>query len=135
MVGVSVYIVRDGRFLIGERIGAHGAHTWATPGGHLEYGEGWEECARREVLEETGVRIRNVRYFGITNDVFGNNKHYITIAILADWESGEAEILEPDKCLGWRWVSLKEMPKRLFLPVENLMKSDFVDILREGLGV
>lgn len=37
-VGVAAVILREGRVLLGERIGSHGAHTWATPGGHLEWG-------------------------------------------------------------------------------------------------
>ena len=53
-VGVGVIIVRDGNVLLGERAGSHGAGTWALPGGHLEFGETVADCARREVLEETG---------------------------------------------------------------------------------
>lgn len=41
-VGVAAVILREGRVLLGERIGSHGAHTWATPGGHLEWGESIE---------------------------------------------------------------------------------------------
>jgi 8-oxo-dGTP pyrophosphatase MutT (NUDIX family) len=71
-VGVGVF-VRDGRgrFLAGRRRGSHGAGSLALPGGHLEFGEGFADCARREVAEETGLAIRNVAFFTATNDVFG----------------------------------------------------------------
>lgn len=50
------------------------------PGGHLEFGESWEECARREILEETGLAVRDVRFLTATNDVFAaEKKHYVTI--------------------------------------------------------
>ena len=52
-VGVGVFVWRDGRFIMGQRLGSHGANTWSVPGGHLEFGESWEDCAIREVKEET----------------------------------------------------------------------------------
>ena len=60
-VGVGVIILRNNRILLGERIGSHGANTWATPGGHLDVGESIEECARREVFEETGLVVESIR--------------------------------------------------------------------------
>ena len=56
-VGVAVIIKHQNTILLGERIGAHGANTWATPGGHLEFGESVEQCAIREVFEETGLKL------------------------------------------------------------------------------
>ena len=51
-IGVAVIVVREGRVLLGKRKNAHGAGTWQFPGGHLEYGESIEDCARRELFEE-----------------------------------------------------------------------------------
>jgi 8-oxo-dGTP diphosphatase len=79
-VGVAVFVIKDDHILIGKRIGSHGAGTLQLPGGHLEFGEEWIECARREVLEETGLDVSacKMSFFHATNDVF-ENKHYITI--------------------------------------------------------
>ena len=59
-VGVGVLVLRDGRVLLGLRRGAHGAGTWALPGGHLEFNETVAACATRETLEETGLQLRSV---------------------------------------------------------------------------
>ena len=48
-VGVGVIVLREGRVLLGRRLGSHGAGTWQFPGGHLEAFERVEDCARREV--------------------------------------------------------------------------------------
>ena len=60
-VGVGVIVVRGGLVLLGQRLGSHGAGTWALPGGNLEFGESVEACARRELLEETGLHLTSVR--------------------------------------------------------------------------
>ncbi len=121
-VGVAVVIKRDSQILLGERIGAHGAHTWATPGGHLEFGESIEECAQREVFEETGLQVSAVSKLGFTNDVFEQeDKHYITLFVVAECEVGEAKIMEPNKCKQWKWFALDSLPKPLFLPMTNVL--------------
>jgi 8-oxo-dGTP diphosphatase len=125
-VGVGVIIVKDNKVLMGERKNSHGNGSWAFPGGHLEFGESWEECARREVKEETGLNIANIRFGSVTNDLFvKENKHYITIFMIADYIEGEPQVLEPHKCSGWQWFEWNEMPKPLFLTIENLVIQGF----------
>ena len=50
-VGLAVIVYKDGKILMGKRIGSHGVNTWSFPGGHLEFLETFEECAKREVLQ------------------------------------------------------------------------------------
>jgi 8-oxo-dGTP diphosphatase len=72
------------------------------------------------------VKIRNIRFATITNDIFEKeNLHYITIIMLADHVSGEPKLLEPDKFTEWGWFSWNSMPQPLFLPIRNLLKSGF----------
>lgn len=55
---------------------------WAFPGGHLEFGETYFECAEREALEETGMKVGAVKMLAITNDVFEEaGQHYLTIFV------------------------------------------------------
>lgn len=125
-VGVGVCICRDGKVLLGKRIGSHGAHTWSFPGGHLEFGESIEECARREVLEETGISLSNVRKGPYTNDFFEQEKkHYATLFVIADSPTGTPRIMEPEKCLEWKWFAWDALPHPLFLPLIHLKETRF----------
>jgi len=126
-VGVAAVILREGRVLLGERIGSHGAHTWATPGGHLEWGESIEECAKRETLEETGLVVSAFEKLTFTNDIFEKeNKHYITLFVVASDANGEPQVTEPDKCKQWKWFKLDELPEPLFLPLTNLLSDPVI---------
>lgn len=116
-VGVAVLVWRDGTFVMQQRIGSHGAGTWSVPGGHLEFGESWEACAKREVMEETGMIITNVQFLALTNDMFATeDKHYITIWVTADWLRGEPTIMEPHKLTTLNWATFKTLPAPLFEP-------------------
>ncbi len=122
-VGVGILVINNDKLLMGKRKNAHGNGTWAPPGGHLEFGETPEECAQREVLEETGLLIKNIRRLTFTNDIFfEENKHYITLYYISEYSSGTPHVLEPDKCERWEWFSLSNVPAPLFLSFENFLK-------------
>jgi|SRR3989344_6500705 len=125
-IGVGVIVRKNGKVLMGKRKGSHGEGSWALPGGHLEFGESIEACILREIAEEVGIQIKNIRRGIFTNDIFSKeNKHYVTLFMTADYASGEAQILEPEKCEKWDWFEWDNLPKPLFLPIENLLKEKF----------
>lgn len=126
-IGVGVIVLRQGRVLLGRRQGAHGAGTWALPGGHLEAGESVEACAVREVLEETGLEVQDVVPAPWTSDVFAQEgRHYITLFVVARIATGEPEVREPDKCAGWQWFRWSGLPEPLFAPLATLRAGGFV---------
>jgi 8-oxo-dGTP diphosphatase len=113
-VGVGVMILKEGRVLLGKRKGAHGEGEYAFPGGHLEYGESFESCAKRETLEECGVEVKNVRFQVLANVTKYIPKHYVHIGVEADWAAGEPKVLEPEKSESWNWYDLDNLPEPMF---------------------
>ena len=61
-VGASVFIYKDGRVLLQKR---KDDNTWAQHGGGMEIGETFEETAKRELLEETGLIADKFEFLGI----------------------------------------------------------------------
>jgi len=126
LIGVAVIVIKEDRVLLGKRKNAHGSGTWAFPGGHLELSESIKDCARREVSEETGIQIKNLRYGPYTNDIFADEgKHYVTLFVIADYDAGTPLVREPHKCENWSWVPWPPNVHPCFLPIENLLKLNF----------
>lgn len=122
-VGVGVMIVKDGKVLLGKRKGSHGAGQYAWPGGHLEYMESFSDCARREVREETGMEIENIRFLRLLNLKDYAPKHYVDIGLIADWKSGEPQIIEPERIEGWAWYDMDNLPQPLFSTIETYIEA------------
>lgn len=113
-VGIGVMIFKGGKVLLQKRKGSHGEGEYALPGGHLDYMEFFEDCARRETREECGVEIKNIKFQFLANVKNYAPKHYVHIGVIADWKAKEPKILEPKKSAGWGWYDLNKLPAPLF---------------------
>ena len=54
-------------------------------------------------------------------------KHYVDIGVIADWKSGEPHVLEPEKCEGWDWYSLDNLPMPLFA-----VEPQYIEAIKTG---
>jgi 8-oxo-dGTP diphosphatase len=119
-VGVGVLIVDDDKILLGKRIGALGNGTWALPGGLMEKFETFEDCAKREVKEETGLDIEGLEVISLSNDVMYGD-HTITIGLKANKFVGKPEVKEPSKCEKWEWFDIDDLPEPLFIASKSVI--------------
>lgn len=122
-VGIGVMVMKDGKVLLGIRKGSHGEKQYAWPGGHMEYMESFVETAKREVLEETGMEIDNVRFLRLFNLKTYAPKHYVDLGFVADWKSGEPKVMEPDRCEGWGWHDVDNLPQPVFDTVPSYIEA------------
>lgn len=120
--GIAVMIMKEGKVLLGKRKGAHGAGDFAFPGGKLEWWESFEDCAKREVREETGIEIHNIKFLRLLNFKF-YDKHFVDVGLIADWKSGEPKVLELEKSEEWAWYDLDNLPSPLFKGCESCVEA------------
>lgn len=121
-VGVGAMIIRDGKVLLGRRKGAHGAGSYAWCGGHLEFGETLEQCAIREVREETGLGVRSLKLLCVSN-IIAYGQHYLDFEFITQVEPGDPQVCELDKIEGWAWYDIDNLPSPLFKAGELALKS------------
>jgi 8-oxo-dGTP diphosphatase len=101
------------KVLLVQRGGEPYKGWWALPGGFMRMDETIEECARRELREETGLKVNNVEQFHVFSKVDRDERervitvaHYALVR-LADVEGG-------DDAAKAQWFAESEMPSLAF---------------------
>lgn len=129
-IGIGVIMVKNGKVLLGKRHEdpekasslLNGAGTWTMPGGKLHFGETFEKAAKREVLEETGIKLGKTKVICVNQDMV-KNAHFVTIGLLSKNFSGEPKVMEPEEITQWRWFNLNKLPKPIYFPSAKVLKN------------
>ncbi|MDQ2584426.1 DNA mismatch repair protein MutT [Saccharothrix yanglingensis] len=116
LVDVHVKLVRgDGRVLLIRRRDPDPRFDgkWHLPAGKVEAGESAPAAAVREVAEEVGVRIQDVKIFHVTHAVAPGVEGRVGFFLEAGGWEGEPVVREPDRCSGIGWFALSDLPDDL----------------------
>jgi NAD+ diphosphatase len=100
-------LVTRGRELLLARSNRFPQATYSALAGFVELGESIEDCIHREVLEEVGVEVDNLRYFDSQSWPF---PHSLMIAFNAEYVSGEARPCD-DEIADAQWFKLDALPQ------------------------
>jgi nucleoside triphosphatase len=86
-------------------------NMWIVPGGKLDYGETLKECVKREVKEETGLNITNVKFLEVLESIkskeFHDEKHFIFLDFTCKAINNEVVLLERE-LNEYKWVTPEE---------------------------
>jgi 8-oxo-dGTP diphosphatase len=129
-VGIGIMLLKGNRILLGkrhddpEKAGSElgGAGTWTMPGGKLRFGESFEEGARREVMQETGMKLRSASLICVNNDI-AQKAHFVTVGLISTEFEGDPRVMEPDEITEWRWFDLDRLPAPLFPASSKVIKN------------
>jgi 8-oxo-dGTP diphosphatase len=135
-VGFGVMLMKNGKVLLGKRHVdpekadslLNGAATWTMPGGKMEFGETFEEAAKREAKEETGIDLENVKVICVNNEIMAQ-AHFVTIGLYSEKFQGEPQVMEPDEITEWQWFEIDKLPSPMYFPsaevIDNYKRRDF----------
>ena len=126
------YIEKDNKYLMLKRVKKKediNKGKWIGVGGHFEEGESPEECVCREVLEETGLRLKSYKSRGILT--FVQNKTFTEYIWLFTADEYEGELIECDEGI-LEWIDKDKLSElelwegdRIFLELLNTEEEFF----------
>ena len=124
---VGVMIFKDKKILLGKRCGKHAPGEYSFAGGRIEYMESFENAAKRETLEEAGIKIKNIKFQSVSNIDRYSYRHDILIGLIAEWEQGEPQTFKGERIGEWGWYDLDDLPLPLFYPTKLM-----IDLYKSG---
>lgn len=126
-----IVLVQRGRSALLGRSPRFPEGVYSTLAGFVEPGETLEACVHREIEEESGVRVHNLRYFGSQSHPF---PHSLMVGFVADWLEGDLRI-DPDELVDARWFDVDDLPRRPHpRSIAFRLIEDFEQRVRAGLG-
>jgi NAD+ diphosphatase len=103
---IIVSIRHEGKILLAQGKPQRSRQMFSTLAGFVESGEKLEQAVHREVFEEVGIRVKNLRYFSSQPWPF---PHSLMVGFLADFDSGEIKV-DGKEILEAYWFAPEKLP-------------------------
>lgn len=96
------------KFLLAKEVLEGGKTYWIVPGGKVEFGETIEDAAKREILEETGIKAKSLKFLAY-KEAIATKHNYHTVIFFFETRTSSLKIL-PDiegKVIEAKWFTKK----------------------------
>ncbi len=120
---IIVAVRKDGKLLMAKH-SYHKTHRYALVAGFVEPGESIEEAVHREVFEEIGIKIKNLKYQKSQSWPFPNS---LMLAFTAEYESGDINV-DGDEIVKAKWFKKEEIERYdSDISISDWLIQDFID--------
>ena len=110
VIATLCHIIKGRQFLLQKKSkGLFGGGKWNGVGGRVEPNENPEECVRREIFEETGLRVLDLKFHGILNFYFGGKEEPDWVVHVFSTTNFEGEPRPSEEGI-LKWFDFEEIP-------------------------
>lgn len=121
---VITAIVKEGKLLMAKH--NYGQYRrYGLIAGFVEAGETLEEAVEREIMEEVGIKVKNIEYFGSQSWPY---PHSLMIGFTAEYESGEIEV-DGKEIAHAKWFEFDDLPE---MPSRISIAGELIDWYKEN---
>ncbi|HGE2196674.1 NUDIX domain-containing protein [Pseudomonas aeruginosa] len=121
-IGCGAAIIEGGKILLLKRRRTPESGHWGIPGGKVDWMEPVEHAVCREVQEETGLTLKDIKLIGIVDQLDKDKcEHWIAVVYIANAFTGAPRILEPEKHKEMGWFDLRDLPQPLTQATKNTL--------------
>ena len=115
--GVGALVVKDGAVLLGERRSVSHSGYFGIPGGRIDVGENIIEAGERELKEEAGIDAIESELTCVTSTHHTQSDQlFFGFCLVVTEFDGAIENREPERCAGWKFYDLDDLPEGIFGP-------------------
>ncbi len=112
--GAGLAIMRGRSILLYKRVKAPEPGHWNIVGGKVDHMEHSSEAAKREAEEESGLKIGEIRFLCLSEQILpADGHHWVSTIYVTEDFSGEPQIVEPEKLPEFGWFDLDDLPQPL----------------------
>ena len=123
---VTVAVTHEDKLLVSRYNGRKQTNLYALIAGFVEIGESAEECVAREVMEEVGLKVKNIRYYGSQPWGFAGN---LQIGYTADVDGDDHIVLDREELETAFFISREELEMN---PVRPALTQEMIEAFRLG---
>lgn len=123
---VTVAVTHEDKLLVSRYNGRKQTNLYALIAGFVEIGESAEECVAREVMEEVGLKVKNIRYYGSQPWGFAGN---LQIGYTAEVDGDDHIVLDREELETAFFISREELEMN---PVRPALTQEMIEAFRLG---
>jgi NAD+ diphosphatase len=121
---IIVAVIKDNKILLGHN-NRFKEKIYSVLAGFVEAGETFEQCVMREVYEESGIKVRNIRYFGSQPWPFPDS---LMVAFTAEYAGGEISV-DGNEIIHADWFEVDKLPT---IPSKGSIAWELIEWFRES---